>query len=258
MALGSCALPASAPDLLKLKEYLDQKRRPQPVYRQSCRRCQRPEAVCLCGLIRPFDTRTRFVILMHPKEARKQKNGTGRLCHLALSNSSLLVGVDFTDDDRVNALIRDPEYRSVLLFPTADAVDLSRDGYAAVGGRTGRLQIFVVDGTWSLAGKILRLSKNLQALPTVSFTPERPSNFRIKRQPRAEYLSTLESIHLLLQLGQEQGVEAPGATVDQLLAIFNRLVEIQLDCAETGSPSQPSDRSQDGCDLLGATTAAEC
>ncbi|MGI9242623.1 MAG: tRNA-uridine aminocarboxypropyltransferase [Verrucomicrobiales bacterium] len=242
---------------MKLQEYLNKKRLPQPVYRRSCHRCHRPEAVCLCDLIQPFDTRTRFVILMHPKEARKQKSGTGRLCHLALKNSRLLVGVDFTDDDRVNALIGDPEYRSVLLFPTAEAVDLSQDGYAAGGGSTRRLQIFVVDGTWTLAGKILRLSKNLQALPTVSFTPGRPSNFRIKKQPRAECLSTLESIHLLLQLGQEQDVEAGGDSVDQLLVLFNRLVDIQIECAETGSPSQPSDRSQSICDLPGAMAPVE-
>lgn len=220
--------------LLNLQEYQDKKRTPTPIHREFCRVCNRPSSVCLCGLIDPFDTRTRFVILMHPKEARKEKSGTGRLCHLALRNSRLLVGVDFTNDPEVNALIEDPEYTSVLLFPAPGAVNLSQDGYRSLTGAEGKLQIFVVDGTWSLAGKILRLSDNLRDLPAVSFTPRQPSNFQFKKQPRAECLSTLESIQLLLELGQEQGVEGAEADIAQLAEIFDRLVQIQLQCANPG------------------------
>ncbi|MEO5916066.1 MAG: tRNA-uridine aminocarboxypropyltransferase [Luteolibacter sp.] len=217
---------------MNLTEYLDRKRNLLPDYRKHCHVCNRPESVCLCRLIQPFDTRTRFVILMHPKEARKQKCGTGRLCHLVLKNSRLLVGVDFTQDSEVSALIDDPDYTSVLLFPAPQAVNLSQDGYRSLTGRHGKLQIFVVDGTWSLAGKILRLSENLRALPAVSFTPRQPSNFQFKKQPRAECLSTLESIHLLLELGQEQGVEVAGSHIEQFPEIFSRLVEIQLQGAD--------------------------
>jgi len=217
---------------LKLEEYIDRKRNLLPVYREHCHVCNRPESVCLCGLIQPFDTRTRFVILMHPKEARKQKSGTGRLCHLVLKNSRLHVGVDFTNDSEVRALIEDPEYTSVLLFPAPQAINLSQDGYRSLTGRQGKLQIFVVDGTWSLAGKILRLSANIRALPAVSFTPRQPSNFQFKKQTRAECLSTLESIHLLLELGQEQGVEVTNSNIEQLPEIFERLVQIQLQGAD--------------------------
>lgn len=217
---------------MKLEQTIDRKRNLLPVYREYCHVCKRPKSVCLCWLIQPFDSRTRFVILMHPKEARKQKCGTGRLCHLVLKNSRLHVGIDFTNDSKVRALIEDPEYTSVLLFPAPSAVNLSQDGYRSLTGRQDKLQIFVVDGTWSLAGKIVRLSENLRALPAVSFTPRQPSNFQIKKQPRAECLSTIESIHLLLELGQEQGVEAADRNIEQLSEIFERLVQIQLQGAD--------------------------
>ncbi len=214
--------------IAKLKDSIDRKRNQLPVHRTHCHVCNRAEPVCLCGLIQPFDTQTRFVILMHPKEARKQKSGTGRLCHLVLKNSYLHVGVDFTNHSEVCALIEDSDFTSVLLFPGPKAVNLSNDGYQLVTGGQGKLQIFVVDGTWSMAGKILRLSENIRDLPAVSFTPRQPSNFRFKKQPRAECLSTLESIHLLLQLGQEQGAETADKNIEQLPEIFERLVQIQL------------------------------
>ena len=38
----------------------------------------------------PFETKTQFVILMHPREARKEKTGTGRLAHAILKNSEII------------------------------------------------------------------------------------------------------------------------------------------------------------------------
>jgi DTW domain-containing protein YfiP len=221
---------------LNLQEYIDRKRKPLPVQREHCHVCNRPASVCLCNLIRPFDTHTRFVILMHPKEARKQKTGTGRLCHLAMKNSRLHVGIDFTNDSEVRALIADSEYTSVLLFPAPHAVNLSQDGFRSMTGIGRKLQIFIVDGTWSLAGKILRMSENLRAMPAVSFTPRRPSNYRFKKQPKAEYLSTLESIQLMLELGQEQGIETLGSDMSQLPGIFESLVSIQIQGANADIP----------------------
>lgn len=206
-------------------------------HREYCYDCFRPRSVCLCSLIQPFDTRSRIVILMHPREARREKNGTGRLSHRILNNSRLIVGVDFSDDEATNRLIADPEYKSVLLFPTHQAVNLSEDGYRRLLAPPEKLQIFVVDGTWSLASKILRVSETLQSLPTVSFTLRAPSGFRIKRQPRAECLSTIESIHLLLELAVEQGVEDSLPGLAQMPLVFERLVEIQWSCAQKGAAS---------------------
>ena len=175
---------------------------------------------------------------MHPKEARKEGSGTGRLCHLALQNSRLLVGVDFSDDERVNKLIADPGFRSVLLFPRAGAIDLLQHGYQTLGHLPDKpFQIFVIDGTWRLAGKILRLSENLRSLPAVKFSPRHASKFRVKKQPREECLSTLESIHLLLELGLEQGVEAVDGEIDQLPEIFDQLVAFQLQSSAFGAQS---------------------
>ena len=76
------------------------------------------------------------------------------------------------------------------------------------------------------------MSENIRTLPTVSFTPRQESNFKFKKQLQAAYLSTLESIQLLLVLGQEQGIEAVGGNINQLPRIFERLVDIQLQGAE--------------------------
>ena len=52
--------------------------------------------------------KTKFVFLMHPKEFRQKKAGTGRLIALSLVGSSLEMDIGFDDPPAVNHLIDDP------------------------------------------------------------------------------------------------------------------------------------------------------
>jgi DTW domain-containing protein YfiP len=187
-------------------------------------------------------TRTRFVFLMHPKEFKQEKAGTGRLTHLCLPNSELHMGVEFDRDERVQELIADPGNFPVLLYPGLSAANLSEAGAAeafrgALGGR--HLVVFLLDATWSGARKMLRLSPSLQRLPRVMFTPSAPSRYVIKQQPVDGCLSTLEAVHELLGALAGAGLD-DYADREQLLGIFQRMQDYQLKCA--ADPDRPGYR----------------
>src|SRR5437868_15385177 len=93
--------------------------------REMCYRCFWPKAQCWCSSIQAMQTRTRFVFLMHPKEFKQEKAATGRLTHLCLANSEIIMGTSFDDNEQIKALIADPTNLVALLYPGADAVDLS-------------------------------------------------------------------------------------------------------------------------------------
>src|SRR2546428_573910 len=57
--------------------------------RETCYRCFWQKPLCWCPSITPMTTRTKFVFLMHPKEFKQEKAGTGRLKHLCLEQASL-------------------------------------------------------------------------------------------------------------------------------------------------------------------------
>jgi DTW domain-containing protein YfiP len=216
---------------------------PPPPSRVQCLRCRRPESVCLCGVITPIPTVTRFVFLMHPKEARRIKNGTGRIAHLSLPESELVVGVDFRGHARVRALLADPSLRCQLLYPRRDE---SADG-GAIGapvGPHGRLQpvVFVLDATWPFAKKMMRLSTNLHALPRLSLTVDRPSEFVIKHQPHPSCLATIEAVDRVLHALAAQGVERYGAREsDALLRPFREMNAMAIEAA--ADPARPSYRN---------------
>jgi len=85
--------------------------------RERCYRCFWPKALCWCDSIRPMPTRAKFVFLMHPKEYKDQRTGTGRLTHLCLADSELHMGIGFDEHAAVQALIRDPANFPMLLYP---------------------------------------------------------------------------------------------------------------------------------------------
>ena len=200
--------------------------------RSSCLRCRRPLAACYCTFVKPFESKPRFVILTHPKEA-KHSFGTGRMAYLCIRNSLRIEGADFSEDEATNRMIQDPDLFSVVLYPGPGATNLSMvpASQRAAFVPTGReLNIFVLDGTWKTASKMIRLSRNLQVLPLVCFVPPTPSAFRIRRQPHPDFYSTIEAIHHVIDLFAPTENENPAKPRphDNLLAVFGTAVSRQL------------------------------
>jgi DTW domain-containing protein len=174
-----------------------------------------------------METRTRIVLLMHPKEFRHQKCTTGRLTCLNLANSEIIQGVSFDADARVRALIQDPANLPVLLYPGPGAMDVNAGGLPAAAAGTRRLVVFLIDATWHCARTVVRESPSLMRLPRLAIHPAAPSRFRIKRQPAPWCLSTLEAAHELLL-----ALEAGGLDVypdkGRLLAAFDAMQDFQV------------------------------
>ena len=207
--------------------------------REMCYRCFWPKALCWCPSLVPMETRTRFVILMHPKEFKEEKAATGRLTHLCLRNSEIVMGVSFDADDTVNGLIADPRNHCVLLYPGPKALNLSTGDLTTTALGDRRLVVFLLDATWSCARKMLKLSANLQALPRVMFSAATRSRYVIKQQPQEGCLSTLEATHELLVNLARSGLDHY-TLPEQLLAVFDRMQTYQLQCA--ADPNRPGYR----------------
>ena len=188
----------------------------------------RPSSTCICKHISPFQTKTRFIILMHPKEYKKEKNGTGHMTKLQLENSEIIVGVDFTNNKRVNEILTQENSCSFLLYPGKDNFNLSTSKSSEINSFMGNNpHIFILDGTWPCARKMLKLSKNLQTLKRVSFDNEIKSKFIIKQQPEPLCLSTIESVYTVLNLLKEGELEQ--CETKDFLIPFEKMIEYQVE-----------------------------
>lgn len=210
-----------------------------------CFKCFRLQKNCLCHLIKPFHTQTHFVLLMHPMEAKKEKMGTGRISLACLKNSQMITGIDFTEDPEVNALIGDPQNHCMVLYPGERSVNITSDDVSSLKELNGKkLVLFLIDGTWPCAKKMMRLSRNINSLPRVSFSAQHQSLFVIKEQPAEYCLSTLESIHFFLSESERRGLESLDKKQDNMIEVFKVMVDFQIKCAL--DPSLSSYRKSSG------------
>jgi DTW domain-containing protein YfiP len=200
--------------------------------RPSCRDCGRARVACVCDRITQHPTRTRILLLQHPRE-RRVAIGTARMAHLALPNSRLRVGVDFTDDPEVRAALTgtSPTY---VLFPgtgTAPVEQLPRDR---------AITLIVLDGTWWQARKLLKLNPAIAALPRVAFRPHKPSAYVIRREPADFCVSTIEALAEALTV-----LEPEGGPFARLLDPFHAMVARQQRfAAEVGASRHRAPRGR--------------
>ena len=195
---------------------------------EKCLKCFRPLSTCYCKYIVAINTEIKFVFLMHPKEAYHQHTGTGRLACLSLVDAEIIVGIDFTENKRLQALLQNPEYFPMVLYPGIDAYTAESEELHTQVNQGKKLLIIVVDATWFFAKKMLRLSPNVRNLPKLSFTGLYNSEFTFKRQPQQGYVSTIESCYYLIKEMQESNLVDKSINPEPLMNVFRKMVKFQL------------------------------
>jgi DTW domain-containing protein len=191
-----------------------------------CFECFRPKSACFCRSIPSIWNQTEVFILQHRREQFHRFN-TARIVRKALRNSHLLV--DYTDRLSQRLQLR-PGAGLLSPGPTATLLtELPADQRPH--------QLVVVDGTWHQAKTLIREIELLKHLPRYQLMPESPSRYRIRREPDATSLSTVEAVVAALKV-----LEPETTGLDQLLQAFDRMVETQLEHAGSVTGSRYKQR----------------
>ena len=172
---------------------------------------------------------------MHPKEAKKERVGTGRVSHLILKNSCLIIGEKFDETSPVARIIQDPLNCCFILYPGHNSTKINQYLPVTINEcKEKNIVVFVIDATWSCAKSLMRESHILHNIPRISYEldPTQRSKFVIKHQPAKECLSTCESLYWLLHFFNIHQVEnLVFKEHDNLLHILDRICIFQLECA---------------------------
>lgn len=185
-----------------------------------CEQCGKAKKACICRWIQVLDAKTELWILQHPSEV-KRAIGTARILTLSLPNARLWVGEDFSEHPELNMLLAQPERDVYLVYPGESAVPMSQLADAPQPDNRRRTLI-LLDGTWKKAYKIWQLSKNLQGLPAVSLDNVEQGNYRIRKSPKAQGVSTVEAGYLALTALEGEGKFTP------LLETFEQMIDTQI------------------------------
>jgi DTW domain-containing protein YfiP len=173
-------------------------------------------SLCICALVPQLHTRTRLTLMVHFREARKPSN-TGQLAARCLTRSAVeIVGKRGTQ--RVAPILGNE--LPLLLFPADDAVPIDR--YA---GCDTPIALFVPDGSWHQASKMRPHGAAFDSIQRVTLPDVGASEYRLRAEPRAGGLATLEAIARALRILEgSRGPEIEHA----MLAVFRVMVERTL------------------------------
>lgn len=177
--------------------------------RALCTRCQRPLPSCYCIHVPRLHNHWPIRILQHPQESRHAL-GTARIAALGLSDCLLSIG---STPEAAPLPVSD----SVLLYPGPDSLPLS--GLPSSPVRP----LLFLDATWRKSQRMLFESSALAALPRYHLESPAPSRYRIRREPGAHAVSTLEAIVQTLEI-----LEAAPGRYTGLLEVMDMLVDEQI------------------------------
>jgi DTW domain-containing protein YfiP len=181
--------------------------------RAVCKRCLKAQSACICSAIQLIDNQHFVHILQDPGE-EKNAIGTARILVLSLKRSKISVGALF------DAGLFDLQ-NSYLVFPDASAVPAEQ--FVNMQEINNSSVFILLDGSWKKAYKLLMSNVFLQNLPKISINIDKKSEYRIRKSPRADGLSTVEAgYYLLSQLEQNQEKFVP------LLNSFNKMIDYQI------------------------------
>lgn len=182
-----------------------------------CAVCRMHATLCICALVPRLHPRTRLTLIIHYREARKPSN-TGQLAARCLARSRVeIIG---KRGQAIEAPVVHDGELPLLMFPDADAVPIER--YAA---SERPIALFVPDGNWRQASKVRRRGPGFCEMQCVTLPAARPTEYRLRAEPRAGGLATLEAT--ARALGILEGAAGP-AIEDAMLAVFRIMVERTL------------------------------
>lgn len=182
-----------------------------------CAICRLHATLCVCSLVPRLQPRTRVVLLVHYREARKPSN-TGQLAARCGARHSVTI---FGKRGQVlEAPVVGEDESPLLLFPDVDAAPISQ--YAA---SEKPIALIVPDGNWRQASKVRRRVPGLAAIPCVTLPEAGPTEYRLRAEPREGGLATFEAIARALGLLEgDAGPEIERA----MLEVFRVMVERTL------------------------------
>ncbi|NOI87652.1 DTW domain-containing protein [Vibrio sp. 99K-1] len=181
-----------------------------------CPQCNKALKACICQWVTPLESNVELIILQHPSEEHRPM-GTARILSLSLKNSVTIVGEDFSDNEQLNAMLADTQYQHVILYPSEHSAPVE-----SVTRPNKKLRVILLDGTWKKAFKMWQVSSNLHALNTVHLPKDLKGNYRIRKAPSENSLSTVEAGYHLLSLLED------GRDFSPLLTAFDQMIQFQI------------------------------
>ena len=183
-----------------------------------CEQCLLPRNDCICAEKPQACGSSAFCFIMYTGECYKPSN-TGRVIADVIADNHAFVWDRTRPDPALLALLNDPRYAPIVVFPQQYA-EAGRciDSPALLSAvQQGKTPLFVMlDGTWREAKKMFK-SPYLATLPVLGIQPAKASGYALREAAHLHQLCTAEVAIEILHLA---GDNAAASALAQYFSVF--------------------------------------
>ncbi len=216
-----------------------------------CERCDKPEAFCVCDRITDHRSRTRVLVLQHPREQDRDLGTVSLLKAMLPEDCEVRVGLSWASFQQcIGDDAADPR-RWAVLYPHSlkktltpelqkrPVLFLDRDGDVIEGARLDG--VVALDGTWSQAKSLWWRNPWMLKLGRAIVHPREPSIYgKLRKEPRHDPVSTLESVaDALVANGEPEALRA------DLRRAFRTMVQRARDALGAQALAAPPEAPED-------------
>ncbi|MCK6262073.1 DTW domain-containing protein [Vibrio sp. ZSDE26] len=193
-----------------------------------CLQCGKSHKACICRWIKSLPSNVELIILQHSGE-KNRPMGTAKILTLSLENSVCFIGEDFSQHTELNSLLDDSHYTHYIMYPCdqsycVSSLSVNGDEQSGLGlnPSSKKIRVILLDGTWKKAYKMWQVSKNLHELPMLHLPKGLKGNYRIRKAPSDNSLSTVEAGYHVLSILQPEQDFTP------LLTAFDNMIQFYI------------------------------
>lgn len=175
-----------------------------------CEQCLVPKTECICAHRPQVACRSAVCLIMYQGEYFKPSN-TGRIIADVVHNNHAFVWQRRYFDPDLLALINDPQYQPIVVFPQqyAEPERWLKELSSPTHPTCAKVPLFIfLDGTWREAKKMFK-SPYLAHLPVLGIQPVEHSTYQLREAAHLHQLCTAEvAIEVLIQANDKLAAQA--------------------------------------------------
>lgn len=154
-----------------------------------CNGCKLNNGLCICAVIKPFEISGNISLIVHVRELKLTSNTAHFVEKLLPNNAQIFIRGRWNDNFEA-APVMESKGRPLFLYPHEDAEELNEDFKAKY---PGPYHLIVPDGSWQQARKVRKREAIFNDVPAVKLPPGIFGEYKLRRAPQPEWVSTFEA-----------------------------------------------------------------
>lgn len=183
-----------------------------------CPSCKLNNNLCVCEHFNPFTIQTHVSLIVHVRELKLTSNTAQFVEKLLPQNAKIFIRGRMNETFQAEPVMDNPG-RPIFLYPHEDALELNEDFKAKF---PGPYHLIIPDGNWTQARKVRKREEIFAQLPAVKLPAGVVGEYRLRKAPQPNWVSTFEAA--AYALGALEGKEVE----ERMLKFFRYWVKTAI------------------------------